>query len=117
VLIILVVHKRKNGFSTDENDEVMGASDIVNLASVVISYGKDKVIDDSQRMCKLTKNRIYGKLLQEGTIMDYNERSKRIYEHLRSETDGFDFNWDISTQETENGIVITSEIMEESPFD
>ena len=82
VLIILVAHKRKNSFAGDEMDDVMGASDITNLASIVISYGrggKNDNCDDSQRMIRLLKNRLFGKVNFSGWIMDYDERSSRIY--------------------------------------
>ena len=79
VLIILVAHKRKNGCGGDEMDDVSGASDITNLATVVISYGRDKEIADDQRMLRLLKNRLFGKVNFSGWIMDFDEKSNRIY--------------------------------------
>jgi len=77
--IILVAHKRKNNFSTNENDETSGSADIINLASIVISYGKDSEISESQRLCKVSKNRVFGKTCTTGYTLNYDERSKRIY--------------------------------------
>lgn len=77
--IILVAHKRKNNFSTNENDETSGSADIINLASIVISYGKDSDLDESQRLCKVSKNRVFGKTCTTGYKLNYDERSKRIY--------------------------------------
>lgn len=79
VLIILVAHKRKNNFSQNDNDEVSGSSDIPNLATIVLSYEKNKDINPSQRLCKVTKNRLFGKVYPQGFILDFNEKSKRIY--------------------------------------
>ena len=79
VLIILVAHKRKNSFGGDEMDDVMGASDITNLATVVISYGRDKEIPDTQRKLRLLKNRLFGRVNFSGWVMDFDERSNRIF--------------------------------------
>lgn len=79
VLIILIAHKRKNSFSQDENDEVSGSGDISNLATVVISYGKDKEIAETERMLTCSKNRLFGKTNTKGWVTKFDEKSKRIY--------------------------------------
>lgn len=79
VWILLVAHKRKNNFSANENDETSGSGDIINLASIVISYGKDSELSESQRLCKVSKNRVFGKTCLSGYVLNYDERSKRIY--------------------------------------
>lgn len=79
VLILLVAHKRKNNFSQNTNDEVAGSADIVNLATVTLSYERDSKIGDRQRLLKLTKNRLFGNLQTEGWILDFSEKSKRVY--------------------------------------
>jgi len=79
VLIVLVAHKRKNNFSTNENDEVMGSSDITNLAMVTIAYEKNDELDPSQRLCKVSKNRLFGKVNTQGWKLEYDDKSKRIY--------------------------------------
>ena len=79
VLIILIAHKRKNNFSQDENDEVSGSGDISNLATVVISYGKDKEIGEVERMLTCSKNRLFGKTNTKGWVTKFDEKSKRIY--------------------------------------
>lgn len=80
VHIILVAHKRKNGYGGDEMDDVSGTSDITNLANVVISYGRSREkCNDDQRMLRLLKNRLFGKTNFEGWVMNYDERSNRIY--------------------------------------
>lgn len=78
-LILLVAHKRKNNFSADENDEISGSGDISNLATVILSYDRDKDIGINQRLCKVSKNRLFGKTETKGYILDYDEKSKRIY--------------------------------------
>lgn len=79
VLIILVAHKRKNGFSKDENDEINGSGDISNLAGIVISYGIDKDLDISQRRVIISKNRLFGKTDLKGSVLNFEPKSKRIY--------------------------------------
>lgn len=78
-LILLVAHKRKNNFSTNENDEISGSGDISNIATITIAYEKDKELQQSQRRLKVSKNRLFGKVETTGYVMDYDEKSKRIY--------------------------------------
>ena len=79
VLIILVAHKRKNG-SSETNDTVSGSADIVNLASIVLSYERGSKDDgDGVRWLKVSKNRLFG-VLNDGIKLEYNEQSKRIHE-------------------------------------
>lgn len=78
-LILLVAHKRKNNFTTNENDEISGSGDISNIATITIAYEKDKELQQSQRRLKVSKNRLFGKVETEGYIVDYEEKSKRIY--------------------------------------
>lgn len=78
-VIILVAHKRKNTSGVDEMDDIAGASEIANLASVIISYGRDQEIGEDQRMLRLLKNRLLGRVNWKGWIMDFDEKSNRIY--------------------------------------
>lgn len=80
ILILLVAHKRKNNFSANENDEISGSGDISNLATITIAYEKDNSGDilESQRLCKISKNRLFGKTETKGFVLDYDEKSKRI---------------------------------------
>lgn len=78
VLIILVAHMRKNNFGNNGNDEVGGSSDITNLASVTLMVDTDKN-DPETRVLKCWKNRLFGKVNQSGIIVEYDEKSKRIY--------------------------------------
>ncbi len=79
VIILLVAHRRKNGYSADANEEVSGSSDITNLAGVILSYDRDKELPTQQRRLIVSKNRLFGKLELKGFVLDYEERSKRIY--------------------------------------
>ena len=86
VLILLVVHRRKNSFTQDANDEVSGSGDITNLAGVTLSYdrgSKDEIekgyINENQRKLIIAKNRLFGKVNFDGIVLDYDEKSKRIY--------------------------------------
>lgn len=104
VLILLVVHRRKNAFSQDANDEVSGSGDITNLAGITLSYdrgSKDELekgyLDETQRKLIVAKNRLFGKVNFDGIILSYDEKSKRIYgprddvnrEFGWNKTDGF----------------------------
>ncbi len=92
VLILLVAHKRKNNFSTNENDEISGSGDISNLATITIAYEKDKELLPGQRRLKVSKNRLFGRVKTEGYVVEYDEKSKRIY-GAKGEL-GVDYGWD-----------------------
>lgn len=79
VYIILVAHMRKNNYSRNGNDEVSGTGDIANLASVTIMYEKNAEAGEGRRLLKVWKNRLFGRVNTEGWVMEYDERSKRIY--------------------------------------
>ena len=110
VLILLVAHKRKNAFSNNENDEVSGSGDITNLALITIAYEKDNDLDDSQRMLKVSKNRLFGKVNTAGWILNFDEKSKRIYGY------GDDLNYSFGWDKKEAGFE-QMEYCEETPFD
>ena len=109
VLILLVAHKRKNNFTSNENDEISGSGDISNLATVTIAYEKDKELQTSQRLCKISKNRLFGKVNTTGYILEYDEKSKRIY------GDGDNVNFDYGWSRSDNIMDIMDG--EETPFD
>lgn len=80
VLVILVAHMRKNNFSQASNDEVAGSSNIPNLAMLTLSYERpndDKEGDD--RVIRLMKNRLFGKLDLKGIPVQFDEKSRRIF--------------------------------------
>lgn len=109
VLIMLVVHKRKNNFSTNENDEVSGSGDISGLASITIAYEKNSEIGKTQRLCKVSKNRLFGKVETKGYTLDYDEKSKRIYG--QGDDLYFEYGWN---NENSDGFFNADE---ETPFD
>lgn len=79
VMIVLVAHKKK-GMETDENDDVLGSSEITNLAGVVMSYGRSKNVSPYQRVIRISKNRLNGHLTDpEGVCVDFDDASKRVY--------------------------------------
>lgn len=110
VLIILVAHKRKNNFSTNDNDEISGSGDISNLAMVTLSYGKDKNIGEGQRLLKVSKNRLFGKVKTDGWIMNYDDASKRIC------GDGDDVNKEYGWIKTDGFIEVQEDIEYDIPF-
>lgn len=77
-LILLIAHKKK-GQGFDENDDVLGSSEITNLAGCILSYGRSDDIDDSERIIKVTKNRLTGHCNFDGVICGYDDASKRIF--------------------------------------
>ena len=86
VLILLVAHKRKTYGNDSVNDSVSGSLDIVNLASIVMSYEKvpDKMIKlqkatAKDRILKVTKNRLFGNVENYGFVMHYEPKCKRVY--------------------------------------
>lgn len=110
VLVILVAHKRKNNFSTDETDETSGSGKIQNLAMVSLSYDVGKEIADTQRLLKVTKNRLFGKTELKGFVMDYDTKSRRIYGER--DDPNFDYGWN-GTRNDNDGF---TEISEETPW-
>ena len=100
-LVLLVAHQRKNAFTTDINDEVSGSGDITNLAGLTLGYNrgtKDEIekglVRDDQRKLIVAKNRLFGKINLDGIILDYDERSKRIYG--KKDNLDYQFGWDKS---------------------
>lgn len=82
VWVIGVAHLRKfRSSGSDTNDNVSGASAIVNSAGVVLHYEpiSDKP-DSTERILRLTKNRLYGELCYDGIKMDFDRPTKRAYE-------------------------------------
>ena len=78
-LILLIAHKKKlTGY--DENDDVLGSSEITNLAGIIMSYGRDKDIADDERIIRVTKNRLTGKCDFDGVVCGYDDASKRIFD-------------------------------------
>lgn len=112
VLIILVAHKRKDSYGADEMDDILGSSDIANLAHVILSYGRDREINEDQRILRLLKNRMFGKVYFKGWVMDFDERSNRIYGVNDNSEKEFEWTKLIPKQEEFKGAD-----MEEIPFD
>lgn len=102
VLIILVAHKRKMG-SGEVNDTVSGSADIVNLASIVLSYergdkrNKEDESDDV-RYLRITKNRLTGEL-HKGIKLGFDFGSKRIYEYAGLPT--WQYSWEAGMKHKE----------------
>lgn len=80
-LILLIAHKKKTDpkYQADENDDVLGSSEITNLAGVVMSYERPRDKDrQDERLLKITKNRLTGRVDFSGINCRYDESSKRI---------------------------------------
>lgn len=116
-LILLIAHQRKNSFTNDANDEVSGSGDITNLAGITLSYNRGSkeeqnngTVGETQRKLVIAKNRLFGKINLKGIILDYDERSKRIYG--RGDDLDYQFGWDKS-----DGFYSKDEEQMELPFD
>ena len=116
-LILLVAHRRKNSFTTDANDEISGSGDITNLAGITLSYDRgskedyDKgIVFEDQRKLIIAKNRLFGKINLKGIILDYDEKSKRIYG--RDDDVNRQFGWDNS----DGFVAVTDEDYFDIPF-
>ncbi len=112
VVIILVAHKRKMG-SSETNDTVSGSADIVNLASVVISYERGKKEDgDNIRWLRVTKNRLTGDTTGDGGIkLEFDEKSKRIHETIAAAD--WHYSWEFMAHEEEKQMELPWEDMNE----
>lgn len=102
VLIILVAHKRKMG-AGEVNDTVSGSADIVNLASIVMSYerGDAKSKEDTSdniRYLRVTKNRLTGEL-HKGIKLTFDPISKRIHEVGSQPT--WQYSWEAGIKDKE----------------
>ena len=95
VAVILVVHPRKNGSGNDDNDAVSGSSDITNKVDVVMTYKRDKVSKDNERLLTVSKNRLTGKLAvgENALTLFYDEASKRISDKTEDFTKPF--GWEV----------------------
>lgn len=76
--VLLVAHPKKSGSGLD-NDDVMGSSDITNLADVVLSYRRSAEADCDSRLAVL-KNRMDGRLppREQEIKLYYSRSTKRI---------------------------------------
>ena len=74
------------------------------MRTEVISYEKDKEIEQYQRLTKITKNRLFGRLELKGFVLDYDFKSKRIYGAKD------DVNREYSWNKTDDGFYATDEL-------
>lgn len=105
VAIILVAHKRKNGNSSDANDEISGSSEITNYSTMIINYSKYtpseimKGNKPTDRKMSVTKERLKGGSANSFNVT-FEPNSKRIY-NTASNMLGYKFGWeDGGTQKT-----------------
>jgi twinkle protein len=80
VVILLVAHPRKSTGYSLGNDDISGSADITNKVDVVMHYGRGEDDDGDERLFRVTKNRLTGKITKEGheVKLAYSEKSKRI---------------------------------------
>ena len=97
VVIILVVHPRKANARDFGNDDVMGSSNITNLAHVVLRYTepKERSAQNEDRVLQTLKSRLVGRIDRDGIPLFYQESSKRISE---SQTFDWTLGWEPENQ-------------------
>lgn len=119
VLILLVAHKKKaNNFGNDEIDSISGSADIVNLGMAMLTYDRVANNDDfeyteeNDRVLRLIKSRIAGKIYTKGWLTHFNERGKHIYgkgdEEIRTYScfkDDFENQGFVESEETDNPFI------------
>jgi len=109
VLIILVAHKRKGKTVKADNDDILGTSEIANLATVIISFAR-KEEGANQNKLDISKERLFGKTMSDLTIF-YDPQSKRLYENV--EDLNFEYSW---YGETDNDGFLETDETDEIPF-
>ena len=101
VLVILVVHPRKQskGFDNNkiDNDDISGSADITNMAHTVLHYTIPKT-GSSDRVLRVLKNRSNGHVDYDGIPLWFEESSKRISQ----DAGRFDFDFGWETHEEPN---------------
>lgn len=77
-VVVLVAHPKKTKEDLD-NDAVSGASEITNIADVVLSYSRSDSEEYDSKMMVL-KNRLKGRLLlgKDAIQLNYSQSSKRV---------------------------------------
>lgn len=95
VLIMLVAHPRKRQGNDAGNDDILGSSNITNLADVVIWYDRPKEEKNDpappDRILQVTKNRMNGQTAKRIDLW-FNKASKRI-------SDDHEFCWKLGWEE------------------
>lgn len=91
VAVILVVHPRKNKYTSDDTDEVSGSADITNKVDIVMTYKRGKDLPDDERMLTISKNRLTGKLAvgDRAIPLFYDSASKRVCDNKADFTSPF----------------------------
>lgn len=124
VIIVLVVHPRKNKGGSFTNDDIAGSSNIPNRAHKVIRYSRpDKEFVDANgmrwagadlakctiRMLTVSKDRMTGHTIPDGIPLYFQETTKRI-------SDTKDFDWRLKWETPDSGFVLTDEEFGEIPY-
>ena len=105
--VLLIAHRRKTtGYIANENDEVLGSSQVTNLIGVNIFYGKEpdnkkqehRKTDKNGRIIKVTKNRITGDCNYDGIEVRFDSECMRIYHEGKHDNHNTSFGWNNSEQ-------------------
>ena len=72
---------------------------------LTMTYERGKDCDKNQRLLKVAKNRLFGKVETDGFVMNYDEKSKRIY------GDGDDLDVEYSWNPDSDGFVDADDVV------
>lgn len=86
VIILLILHPKKRGMAEWNMDDLLGSSNIPNLADIVLRYAEpNQEMKDATGGCvrclQVWKNRLTGRTEKKGIPLFYEESSKRISEN------------------------------------
>lgn len=104
-------YPRKNSMTKDENDAVSGSGDITNAADIVMTFKRDKDMEN-HNFLSISKNRWFGNLTKkDGIELWYSQKSRRLRDNSKP-----DFEYEVGWEpKGVNGFVNMTEDME-NPF-
>lgn len=129
IIIVLIVHPRKSKGASFSNDDIGGSSNIVNRAHKTIRYSrpdkpftdpdgyewqKDELYDCPYRFLTVLKDRLTGRTITQGILLDFEESTKRITDKTGKDRFGWKLNWEKDGTSTDGFIEV--ENLDEIPF-
>lgn len=100
VFILLIAHPRKENYQKNlTNDSVSGSSNITDKADIVLTYARPDFDEDENpdhRRLQITKNRLTGKLAENGNALKlvYDSSGSRRVAEATSKFFSLNYGWD-----------------------
>lgn len=114
VIVLLIAHPKKpSGNATFSNDDILGSSNVTNLADTVLRYDHFKDDDQTERRIWILKNRLNGVTDSHGIKVYYQPSSRRVSEH--SEIFDWEYGWEHEQDFTR--FIEEDPDQEENPFE